>query len=62
LFIRDDFGRQILVDLDDPEYKIIKVSKYKVPEKIFDVNQNKKITTEEFVKKYLPKNSTVGCV
>ena len=57
LYIRDDFGRQILVDLDDPEYKIIKVSKYKVPEKIFDVNQNKKITTEEFVKKYLPKNS-----
>lgn len=57
LFIRDDFGRQILVDLDDPEYKIMKVSKYKVPEKIFDVNQNKKITTEEFVKKYLPKNS-----
>jgi hypothetical protein len=57
LYIRDDFGRQILVDLDDPEYKIIKVSNYKVPEKIFDVNQNKKITTEEFVKKYLPKNS-----
>jgi hypothetical protein len=57
LFVKDDFGRQILVDLDDPEYKIIRVSKYKVPEKIFDVNQNKKITTEEFIKKYLPKNT-----
>lgn len=57
LFMRDDFGRQILVELDDPDYKIIQVSKYKVPEKIFDVDKNKKITTEEFIKKYLPKNS-----
>ena len=57
LFVKDDFGRQILVNLDDPDYKIMRVSKYKVPEKIFDVNQNKKITTEEFIKKYLPKNT-----
>ena len=57
LFMRDDFGRQILIELDDPNYKIIQVSKYKVPEKIFDVDKNKKITTEEFIKKYLPKNS-----
>jgi hypothetical protein len=57
LFVRDDLGRQVLIDLDDPEYKIIKVSKYKVSEKIFDVDQNQKITTEEFIKKYLPKNS-----
>jgi hypothetical protein len=57
LFVRDDFGRQVLISLDDPDYKIIQVSKYKVPEKIFDVDKNKKITTEEFIKKYLPKNS-----
>ena len=57
LFVRDDLGRQVLIDLDDPEYKIIKVSKYKVAEKIFDVDQNQKITTEEFIKKHLPKNT-----
>ena len=57
LYIKDDFGRNVLVDLDDPDYKIIRVVKYKVPEKIFDVSNNKKITTEEFIKKYLPKNS-----
>lgn len=57
LFVKDEFGRNILVNLDDPDYKIIKLSKYKVPEKIFDVSTNKKITTEEFVKRYLPKNS-----
>lgn len=57
LFVKDDLGRQILVNLDDPEYKIIKISKYRLPEKIYDVNCSEKITTEEFIKKYLPKNS-----
>lgn len=57
LYIKDEFGRNILVDLDDPDYKIIRVVDYKVPEKIFDVSNNKKITTEEFIKKYLPKSS-----
>jgi len=57
LFVRDDLGRQLLVNLDDPDYKIIQVSKYKVPEKIFDVTNNVKITTEEFIKKHLPKNN-----
>ena len=52
LFVKDEFGRNILVDLDDPDYKIIKISKYKVPEKIFDVNTNTKITTDQFIKKY----------
>lgn len=57
LFVKDDLGRQILVNLDDPQYKIIKISKYKVPEKIFDIDKKEKITTEEFIKKYLPKNT-----
>jgi hypothetical protein len=57
LYIKDDFGRNILVNLDDPDYKIIRVVKYKIPEKIFDVSDNKKITTEDFIKKYLPKIS-----
>jgi hypothetical protein len=55
--VRDEVGRQVLVNLDDPDYKIIRVNKYRVSEKIFDVGKNKKITTEEFIKKYLPKNS-----
>lgn len=57
LFVKDDLGRQILVNLDDPEYKIIKISKYRLPEKIYDINCSEKITTGEFIKKYLPKNS-----
>lgn len=57
LFVKDELGRQVLVDLDDPEYKIIKISKYKIPEKIYDVEGNEKITTEDFIRKHLPKNS-----
>jgi hypothetical protein len=57
LFVRDDLGRQVLVSLDDPEYKIIKIKPYKIPEKIFDVISNKKISVESFIKKYLPKTN-----
>jgi hypothetical protein len=53
LFVRDSLGRQIKVDLDDEDYKIIDVLEYRVDEKIFDVFENKKISTNEFLKKYL---------
>jgi len=53
LFIKDDLGRQIKVNLDDPNYKIIKVSEYKVEEKIYDINSKEKITLERFYKKYI---------
>lgn len=57
MFVKDDLGRQVLVNLDDPDYKIIKVVKYKIPEKIYDVDRKVKITMETFIKNYLPKNS-----
>jgi hypothetical protein len=57
MFVRDDMGRQVLVDLDDPDYKIVKVVKYKIPEKIYDVDKKTKITMDVFIKNYLPKNS-----
>jgi hypothetical protein len=57
MFVRDEMGRQVLVDLDDPDYKIVKVVKYKIPEKIYDVDKKTKITMEVFIENYLPKNS-----
>lgn len=57
VFIRDDYGRQVKVETDDPEYKIIKISKYSIEDKIFDISKNKKISVIEFIKSYLPKNS-----
>ena len=53
LFVKDSLGRQVKVDLDDEDYKIVSVLEYKVEEKIFDVFENKKITTDQFLKKYL---------
>lgn len=53
IFIKDSLGRQILVETDDPNYKIIRVENYKISEKIFDIEKKTKITLEEFIKKYL---------
>ena len=57
MFVRDELGRQVLVNLDDPDYKIVKIVKYKIPEKIYDVDKKTKITMDIFIKSYLPKNS-----
>jgi len=53
LFVKDSLGRQVRVDLDDEDFKIIEVREYRIEEKIFDVYQNEKITTQEFLKKYI---------
>lgn len=53
LYVRDKLGRQIKVEIDDPEFKIIKVSEYKVEETLFDITNKTKITLNEFYKKYI---------
>jgi hypothetical protein len=50
---KDNLGRQIKVELDDPEFKIIKVSDYKVEEFLFDIQTNKKISFKKFYNTYL---------
>ena len=57
LFVKDKLGRQIKVDLDDPDYKIIKLNPYNVSEKIYSIDYKKKISFESFVKSFLPKNT-----
>lgn len=59
LFVKDKLGRQIKVELDDPEYKIIKVTEYKVEETIFDVSTKDKITLNQFYKKYIYRKGVV---
>jgi hypothetical protein len=53
LFVKDMLGRQVRVDLDDDDFKIIEVREYRVEEKVFDVYKNKKITTQEFLRSYI---------
>jgi hypothetical protein len=57
-FIKDEIGRQVKVELDDPNYKVIKISNYKVEELIFDLQTNKKIPFKKFYSTYL-KNSGI---
>ena len=52
-FIRDEFGRNQKVDLDDSNYQIVKIETYREPELIFDYQHKKKITVEKFIKNYL---------
>ena len=53
LFVKDRLGRQMKVELDDPEFKIVKVTNYQVEETIFDITTREKITLNEFYKKYV---------
>jgi len=56
-FIKDDMGRNLKIDLDDPEYKILNISNYRVEELVFDISKNKKISFNKFVTNYLTKGS-----
>ena len=53
IYIKDDFGRQSKVDLQDDEFSIINVLPYKIEEVFLDYETKKKINTKQFIKKYL---------
>lgn len=55
IFIKDDLGRQIKIELDDNDYYIPKIVKYKIPELIHDYESKQKISFSEFLKIYLKK-------
>jgi hypothetical protein len=52
LFIQDEFGRNVKIDLEDSDYKITKIETFYLPEKIQDWQKNKRITYEEFFNFY----------
>ena len=56
-FVKDELGRNVKIDLDDPEYKILSISNYKIEELLFDIEKNKRISFNDFIKTYLPKGS-----
>lgn len=55
MYIKDEIGRQIKVELDSDEYEIFKVERYKIEELFLDYDRNKKISSHEFIKKYINK-------
>ena len=52
LFVQDDIGRNVKVEIEDDNFKILKISNYNLPEKIQDWSLNKRISFDEFFKKY----------
>ena len=52
-YVTDELGRNIRVKLIDEDYTILKISKYNVEELIFDLEKNKKIGVDAFIKNYL---------
>lgn len=55
IYIKDELGRQIKVELEDDDYEIVKVQSYNIEEAFVDYSTKNKITTQQFVKKYLKK-------
>jgi hypothetical protein len=53
IYIKDEFGRQSKVNLEDENFSILKVLPYKVDEQFLDYTTKKKINTKELMKKYL---------
>jgi hypothetical protein len=56
-FIKDELGRQIKVDLEDSDYKILQIQNYKIEEFIYDISKNKKISIDKFISDYLKRGS-----
>jgi len=54
-FVRDDFGRTIKVELEDPDFVILQISNFKKEEMLYDIKNSKRIGVTSFLKKYLPK-------
>lgn len=53
VYLTDELGRNVKVKMEDSDKNIIEISTYKKEEKLFDVNQNKKISVSDLIKKYL---------
>ena len=53
IYIKDEFGRQSKVDVEDDDYSMVKINPYRINEEFVDYSTKQKINTEELIKKYL---------
>jgi hypothetical protein len=53
LFLTDELGRNVPVNLDNPEFVFLDIKKYKIEELLFDWQKQKKISFDELLKTYL---------
>ena len=53
VFLKDELGRTVKVKLEDDDYTITKILKYKIDEVFLDYQTKKKINTKQFIRRYL---------
>jgi hypothetical protein len=53
ILLRDELGRNIKVELEDDDYKIIRIEDYRENEYILDYSNSNKLSTQEFISNYL---------
>jgi len=53
LYVKDDFGRQIKIEMESGDNAITKINQYNIDEVFLDYTTKKKINTTTFIKKYL---------
>lgn len=54
-YLTDEFGRNVKVKLENPEFSILKISPFKHSESIYDIDRKSKVSIEFFLSRYLPK-------
>jgi hypothetical protein len=54
-FIKDDLGRQVKIEIDDPSFRVLNISKFRIEDFIYDIKDNKKLDLISFIRKYLQK-------
>jgi hypothetical protein len=53
LYVKDDFGRQIKIEMESGDNSITKINQYNIDEVFLDYSTKEKINTSSFIKKYL---------
>lgn len=57
IFIKDEMGRNIKLEIDDVDFNLVKLLPFNREELIFDLQTNRRITIKDFIKDYLHKDS-----
>lgn len=57
IFMTDEMGRNVKVDVDNPDYTITKIEPFKIPEKIQNIKTRDKVEVGQLIKKYLSDSS-----
>jgi hypothetical protein len=53
MYVKDEFGRQNKIEVEDEDYSMIKINPYNIDEEFIDYSTKDKINTDKFIKKYL---------